>query len=337
MFRSKVFSIFLLFALLLSACSSDNNKIKWRVISLSGLNIRTSPNKTSRILSELQFNTEVELLEKSTMKEIIHGKEGQWVKIKYDNIIGWVFSPFLKDRNFTPLYHLKNRIQIAKSLSQAHEDRLPERLYKLHEKYGEGNYFKVIFMTEKILLKRDSLFAQRTNNTLYLKTDKGWVTKKNITNKKIHNVSFFYQGLYPDAKIYFLIDGFYEGKAVSLLNQATGSEISNIMHGHFRVTETPSFSPNRKFMLLLGINGLYRTGAGEICIVILEAKNKNWEKVFVKNISVDPLSYEIPVWLENDTVRLISIRQNEDSKEINVIQNNIIVLEGNKWVLRKIQ
>ena len=322
--------------ILMVSCSAKKEQIIRRVISLNGLNIRLHPSVKSRIVSVLQFNDEIEVIETSTKESVIHGKKGYWVKVKKGNYTGWVFSPFLRDRNSTPTYILSQRIKLAKLLGRNHEDRISEQLFRIKKKYGEGNYFRVVALTEKIFLRNDSSVARRTNRNLYLRTDNRWILKKDSTSKGIDYFGYFYQGLFPDAKLYLLIKGFYEGKSVLLINQSTGTELTNTMPKKFHVIDTPSISPDRKHILLIGIDGLYSGLSNNQCITILKSTKNRWDRVFTTQIQdVDPTIKVIPVWLENDAVRLARISIHDNSTNIHTL-NHLIVFENKKWVLKDI-
>jgi uncharacterized protein YraI len=67
------------------------------VAAKSGLNLRSEPGKSSKVISTIPFGSKV-TIEKSKGDEIfLDGRYGKWVNVKYDNKTGWVFSGFLCD------------------------------------------------------------------------------------------------------------------------------------------------------------------------------------------------------------------------------------------------
>ncbi|MCL1865314.1 MAG: SH3 domain-containing protein [Spirochaetes bacterium] len=63
----------------------------------SGLNLRSNPDKSSKIITLIPFGAKV-TIEKSEGDEIfLDGRYGKWVNVKYDNKTGWVFGGFLCD------------------------------------------------------------------------------------------------------------------------------------------------------------------------------------------------------------------------------------------------
>lgn len=71
------------------------------VISLSGLKIYSDSSKNSETIAVIPYHAEVEVEEKSKTIEIINGKKGSWIKVKWVNnetsIQGWGFSVFLSE------------------------------------------------------------------------------------------------------------------------------------------------------------------------------------------------------------------------------------------------
>jgi len=67
------------------------------IAAKSGLNLRSEPGKSSKIVSSIPFGSKV-TVEKSDGDEIfLDGRYGKWVNVKYDNKTGWVFGGFLCD------------------------------------------------------------------------------------------------------------------------------------------------------------------------------------------------------------------------------------------------
>lgn len=75
------------------------------ILSKSGLNVRKEPNsKSEKVASlpfgtvvdaEISFETDIDYIGKYLHhSEIIEGKKGFWMKIKYGSITGYIFSGF---------------------------------------------------------------------------------------------------------------------------------------------------------------------------------------------------------------------------------------------------
>ena len=80
----------------LIAAEIDESKIKY-VAAKSGLNLRSEPGKTSKIVTLIPFGAKV-TIEKSEGSEIfLDGRYGRWVNVKHADKTGWVFSGFLCD------------------------------------------------------------------------------------------------------------------------------------------------------------------------------------------------------------------------------------------------
>ena len=67
------------------------------VASDSGLNLRSDPDKSSRLITVIPFGEKV-IIEKSDGDEIfLETRYGRWVNVKYGNKTGWLFDGFLCD------------------------------------------------------------------------------------------------------------------------------------------------------------------------------------------------------------------------------------------------
>ena len=80
----------------ISAAEIVESKDKF-VVAKSGLNLRSDPGKSSKVVSQITYGSKV-TIEKSEGDEIfLDGRYGKWVNVKYGNKTGWVFSGFLCD------------------------------------------------------------------------------------------------------------------------------------------------------------------------------------------------------------------------------------------------
>jgi hypothetical protein len=59
------------------------------------VNIRSAPNLNGNILGKLNLNSEIEILENAKNQQQIEGIEHYWYKIKYNNIIGYIWGGYI--------------------------------------------------------------------------------------------------------------------------------------------------------------------------------------------------------------------------------------------------
>lgn len=65
------------------------------VKSVSGLNLRKAPDPSSEKLCTIPFGTKIQKLEGASEKTfLIEGKEGKMVQVRYDTLMGYVFTGF---------------------------------------------------------------------------------------------------------------------------------------------------------------------------------------------------------------------------------------------------
>lgn len=67
------------------------------VMAFSGLKIRTAPGLESQVLKVIPFGERVNVLEKSEISENVEWFSGQWIKVEYQGIEGYVFDGFVSD------------------------------------------------------------------------------------------------------------------------------------------------------------------------------------------------------------------------------------------------
>jgi hypothetical protein len=63
------------------------------------LNMRSKPSLISGIVFKIPNGAAVEVQYYDTEKLILNGKQGQWCKIKYADLEGWVWGNFLQSKN----------------------------------------------------------------------------------------------------------------------------------------------------------------------------------------------------------------------------------------------
>jgi hypothetical protein len=72
----------------------EESKIAF-VAPASGMNLRKEGTSKGEVVKLLPYMAEVEILEKSGKKETIDGFLGEWIKVKYQNLEGFVFDGYL--------------------------------------------------------------------------------------------------------------------------------------------------------------------------------------------------------------------------------------------------
>jgi uncharacterized protein YraI len=71
------------------------NNTQSKVIAKSGLKIRTAPNLNSDVLITLPFNETIEVVNGNEKLDIVHGENGIWCKVQYNNLEGYAWSKFI--------------------------------------------------------------------------------------------------------------------------------------------------------------------------------------------------------------------------------------------------
>ncbi len=69
------------------------------IATKAGLNLRSGPDKSAKTITLIPFGKNVTVIKFEKNELFIDGRFGSWVKVKYDNKIGYVFSGFLCDFN----------------------------------------------------------------------------------------------------------------------------------------------------------------------------------------------------------------------------------------------
>jgi len=97
----KTFLFLIILWVLLSACSQGNKGTQKSeahllkmavVVSNNGLMLRKHPTSKSDQIALLPQNTQVRVLEHSQVWENLHGINGEWLKVKFNNVEGYAFS-----------------------------------------------------------------------------------------------------------------------------------------------------------------------------------------------------------------------------------------------------
>lgn len=330
--------LFVSCVVILFACSPKEKEIVLRVISPNGLNVRASADPASRVVGQLRFNDEVRILRHADKEQTLHGKTGRWAEIRYEGGTGWVFSPFLVDRTHTPALDDNARIRLAHAVPATQEDRLAERWFKQKWHLGEGNHFNVTQITEKMFLSQDFQIARRTNDVLYLKLKSGkWLMKKNRTGSPAKILGYYYQGYQKDAGLYIVVHGYYEGLSMGLYRDTDGVNIATNMPDGFHLDEYPAFSPNKKSVCLIGIDSRHAGMSSKRCIVVAGVSRKGWERKKILAIDSDPIVPVVPVWIENDALRLIRGPHPGNNRFFEYVSTNrLFLFNGKDWQVRQL-
>lgn len=65
------------------------------VFAVSGLNLRTGPDKKAKVVSKIAYAEKVKVVEPSNAYEIIEDRPGYWLKVLYNKQEGFLFSGYL--------------------------------------------------------------------------------------------------------------------------------------------------------------------------------------------------------------------------------------------------
>jgi hypothetical protein len=68
----------------------------WAVITSSHLRLREGPGISAGVLATLWQGSVLEIVSKTSTKEVAEGEEGFWYQISFDGLAGWVFGTYLE-------------------------------------------------------------------------------------------------------------------------------------------------------------------------------------------------------------------------------------------------
>jgi hypothetical protein len=104
--RKAAMKNFILTVILFGAQLSAATDKYFTVITLSGLNLRNAPSTNGRILTVIPFDGSGEILEQVSPDIIkIQGRSGFWVKVRYKNQTGFLFTGFAQTSNTLQSLH----------------------------------------------------------------------------------------------------------------------------------------------------------------------------------------------------------------------------------------
>ena len=68
----------------------------WALITSSHLRLREGPGTGASVLATLWKGSVLEIVSKTSTKEVVEDEEGFWYQISYDGLAGWVFGTYLE-------------------------------------------------------------------------------------------------------------------------------------------------------------------------------------------------------------------------------------------------
>lgn len=68
----------------------------WAVITSSHLRLREGPGVGAPVLATLWKGSVLEIVSKTSTKEVVEDEEDFWYQISYDGLAGWVFGTYLE-------------------------------------------------------------------------------------------------------------------------------------------------------------------------------------------------------------------------------------------------
>ena len=108
------------------------------IFTKSGLNLRKLPNKESEIITKINFGNKLQIAELTINNETIEGRNGNWIKVKYEDKEGYLFSGYLTKLQV-------NKIDISK--------------FVCYEHYGFLSWIESIIKEEELINSRERRFG----------------------------------------------------------------------------------------------------------------------------------------------------------------------------------
>ena len=68
----------------------------WALITSSHLRLRDGPGTGATVLATLWKGSVLEIVSKTSTKEVVESEEDFWYQISYDGLAGWVFGTYLE-------------------------------------------------------------------------------------------------------------------------------------------------------------------------------------------------------------------------------------------------
>ncbi|HYG00802.1 MAG TPA: SH3 domain-containing protein [Chryseosolibacter sp.] len=137
--KTLIVSISLLLQCLICAAQYES-----MVVVKSGISIREEPTLNSNKVASVKFGEMVEVLNQNEQKDTVDGMNGNWVRIAYDQYVGYVFDAYLgrfakHDKNFP-----ENYPQFFKLDAICGEERFFNNDFFWYGVFERGDEFKVL-------------------------------------------------------------------------------------------------------------------------------------------------------------------------------------------------
>ena len=251
--RNQVRVLLTLSMILFLGCKKE---VKY--VYATALTLRDSPDINGQKVDLLPAKAKVEIL-KTTEKEIkVKGKSGKWVKIKYNNKVGWVFDAFLSEIESIEDYireHVKSIIIMDSEKKIIHEI----KHFKLKDNISFYNSLTSSFnLPAHHLRNYFQKLAGRSlsfyeNNTEYKKIDKNFLKAKGffsdeyVAKIKVKTCYFkkhppSYDDIFGDGIIYCL-NKYDKIRMVEDFGSAGGSNFFYDFYGRIKMIVDSQYHP----------------------------------------------------------------------------------------------
>lgn len=165
----KIKISFLFFIIIINSLfSQDINKTLY-VNAVKGLNLRMEPKPNGKVLTIIPNGEKVLVVEEKNEKFTINNVSGSWVKIKWNNLNGWVFNGFLsttENDSSSLIQHIKD---VAPKMSSEVEI-IKADTAKVIDLYQ--GYYTVTYITE---YPKNSMDPSLNNFSVWVKKNNSWI------------------------------------------------------------------------------------------------------------------------------------------------------------------
>lgn len=126
------------------------------VYAISGLSLRAIPNLEGQTLKVIPFGESVQIVDKTSKSQSIEWMSGNWIKVKYQGLEGYIFDGFTSDLPFPMMTFELTQEDLDLSYpllawAEYHFDQMGEA-DTIHR---EGQYGLVQYLEDGIQLKRE--------------------------------------------------------------------------------------------------------------------------------------------------------------------------------------
>lgn len=252
------------------------------VIAKSGLNIRSNDDLNSKILGKFVFCEKPNLVEIKNKHEVINNIEGYWVKVKKNEVNGFIFSGYLgsncifyNNNEIVTFFAIENNLIIPilnynlknKNIQDSRSIYSPNKKLQLwsikHNIYIEPNRLKIIqdvFTDENFILPYVEKIPDKED--IYINKN---ISKFNFTKpKEALMKSFFYYFSADDWGKYFV------KKEYLNYNSTKIEKLSGLS-----ILYQSSLEGNNNHELWVK----YKLIHGEFGMSVFQYKNRNWSTV----------------------------------------------------------